>query len=84
MSLSTNNIEAVARDICAKHLSRYGGRDAEHAGYVDRYWHRVAADLEAGLIDAAGHPVPKRCIEDGLAAYRDWCSRHPESRTACM
>ena len=80
MSSSTNNIETVARDICAKQLARYGGRGAEHAGDVDRFWHCVAAELEAGLIDDTGNTVPERGIEDGIAAYRDWCLRHPESR----
>ncbi|NQU59294.1 MAG: hypothetical protein HQ513_18850 [Rhodospirillales bacterium] len=49
MSPSTNNIEAVARDICAKQLARHGWRDADLAANVDRYWHCVAAELEAGL-----------------------------------
>ena len=57
MASSTNNLEAVARDICAKQLARHGGRDAEHAANVDRYWHCVAAELEAGLIDDAGNPT---------------------------
>ena len=80
MNSLMSNIEAVARDICAKQLARHGGRDAEHADDVDRYWHCVAAELEAGLIDDTGNPMPERGFEDGLAAYRDWCFRHPESR----
>ena len=35
MTESTSNIEAVARDICLKQLSRFGG--AELAADVDRY-----------------------------------------------
>ncbi len=56
MTSSMSNIEAVARDICAKQLASHGGYDAEHAADVDRYWHCVAAELEAGLIDDAGNP----------------------------
>jgi hypothetical protein len=54
MTSSTSNIEAVARDICAKQLARHGGCGAELAVNVDRYWHCVAAELEAGLIDDIG------------------------------
>lgn len=70
-----SNIEAVARDICAKQLSRHG----DTATNVDRYWHCVAAELEAGLIDDSGYPVPEPDFDKGLEAYRDWCRRHPES-----
>ena len=82
MSSSTNNIEAVARDICAKQLARHGGYDADLTADVDRYWHCVAAELEEGLIDDVENPVPERGFEDGLAAYRDWCLRHPESKSS--
>ena len=58
MTSSTSNIEAVARDICAKQLSRHTHRGADLAANVDRYWHCVAAELEAGLIDDAGDRVP--------------------------
>ena len=80
MTSSTNNLEAVARDICAKQLARHCGRDAELAANVDRYWHCVAAELEAGLIDDNGNPVRGRGFDKGLEAYRDWCRRHPESK----
>ena len=39
---------------------------------VDMYWHIVAAELEAGLIDEMGEDVGER----------DWMRRHPESREA--
>ena len=77
---STNNIEAVTRDICSKQLSRYTRSGTNLAADVDPYWHCVAAELDAGLIDDAGNPVPEHSIDEGLEAYRDWCQRHPESK----
>ena len=56
MTDSTSNIEAVARDICLKQLSRFGG--AELDADVDRYWHCVAAELELGQIDETGNRGP--------------------------
>jgi hypothetical protein len=47
------------------------------AADVDRYWHCVAAGLEAGQIDDAGKRMPALDLEDRLEAYRDWCRRHP-------
>ena len=80
MTSSTSNIEAVARDICAKQLSRHGACGAELATDVDRYWHCVAAELEAGLIDDAGDRMPAPDLDERLEAYRDWCGRHPEGQ----
>jgi hypothetical protein len=80
MTSSTSNIEAVARDICSKQLSLAGESGAKLANDVDRFWHCVAAELEAGLLDDAGDPVPERGYEEGLAAYRDWCQRHPVNK----
>ena len=81
MTSSMSNIEAVARDICAKQLSLGGGSGAKLAADVDRYWHCVAAELEAGLIDDTGNPMPNINLDRGLEAYRDWCQRHPESNS---
>jgi hypothetical protein len=80
MTSSTNNIEAVARDICTKQFARHGGCVGEITTSVDRYWHCVAAELEAGLIDDSGDPWPDHSFEEGLEAYRDWCQRHPETK----
>lgn len=80
MTPSTSNIEAVARDICSKQLSRHTHLGTDLAADVEKYWHCVAAELEAGLIDDAGDPVPGIDFEVGLEAYRDWCRRHPESK----
>jgi len=81
MTSSTSNIEAVARDICSKQLSHHAENSAALAADVDRYWHCVAAELEAGLVDDAGDRLTVTNLDEGLEAYRDWCSRHPESKT---
>jgi hypothetical protein len=80
MTSSTDNIEAVARDICARQLARHGATGAELAAEVDRYWHCVAAEMEAGWVDDDGNLVPAHDHDEGLKAYRDWCQRHPESK----
>lgn len=78
MTSSTSNIEAVARDICTKQLSHPGRSTTKLAADVDRYWHCVAAELEAGLIDDAGGRLQTSNLNAGLEAYRDWRQRHPE------
>ncbi len=80
MTDSTSNIEAVARDICLKQLSHAGFGGAELAADVDRYWHCVAAQLELGQIDETGNRVTAFDLEKSIAAYRDWCHRHPQSK----
>ena len=55
MSSSLPNIEAVARGYCERDLRRAGTPEGELSIAVDRYWHCVAAELEAGLFDDAGH-----------------------------
>ena len=44
---------------------------------VERFWHCVAAQIEAGLIDECGNDI-KHSVEEGEAAYDDWRRRHPE------
>ena len=82
MSSSKSNIEVVARDICLKQLSRVAVSGEELATDIDRYWHCVVAELEAGQIDEAGNSGKHCRLEEGLVAYRDWCQRHPESMGA--
>ena len=54
-------------------------RGAELASDVDRYWHCVAAELEAGQTDDVGNLMPAPDLGERLEAYRDWCRKHPES-----
>ena len=81
MSSSTGNIEAVAREICSQQMAETGLRDVELEAAVDRYWHCVAAELESGQIDETGDRVSPFDFYNDLEAYRDWCRRHPQSKT---
>lgn len=47
---------------------------------VDRYWHCVAAKIEAGLIDEQGSRLLPTDADRDLEAYRDWRRRHPSYR----
>ena len=81
MSGSTEKIEAVARAICAKLLAREGRNDETPAAEVDTYWHIVAAELEAGIIEETGEYVGELLDwTRKMDVYRDWMRRHPESR----
>ena len=82
MSSSTSNIEAVAREHLLKAIVHHGASGVELAADVDRYWHCYAAQLDAGQIDETGNKITPFDFDKSLKAYRDWCQRHPESRTA--
>lgn len=72
-----NTVEVRARAICELDLMETTElRQAALAAAVDRYWHVIAAEIEAGLIDAAG---VRRDYdhETGMKAYQAWCARHP-------
>lgn len=79
MSGHLSNIETVARAICEH---QYRKRDASDPSrfdaHVDRYWHCIAAELEAGLNDEIGNPRVEFDHAVSITAYRDWRSRHPE------
>jgi hypothetical protein len=77
MPVSTDNIEPLARAICRKGLSRSGWPDAEVDWMVERFWHCVAAQIDAGLIDDNGETI-RHSLEDGEDAYVDWRKRHPD------
>lgn len=79
MSGNLSNIEAIARAICERQFKVYDAADIPRLGTeVDRYWHCVAAELEAGLIDENGDRLPEADPLLALGAYRDWRARHPE------
>jgi len=79
MSGNLSNIEAIARAICERQIKIHDAADTQRLGAeVDRYWHCVAAELEAGLIDENGDLVPESDPDLALGAYRDWRARHPE------
>jgi hypothetical protein len=74
--MTTSNIEPLARALCERDLRLAGTAEINLAAAVDRYWHCVASLIESGLIDDNGGFVPHD-LGTGLAAYRDWRSRHP-------
>ncbi|MBM3540271.1 MAG: hypothetical protein FJX55_20915 [Alphaproteobacteria bacterium] len=77
MKQAKSNIEAVARDLCERQL-RQARVPADELSYaVDRYWHCVAAELEAGMLGDDGTYVTKFDLEQGIDAFRDWHRRHP-------
>ena len=79
MSSNLSNIEAVARAICARQIKVRDAADIPRLGAKgDRYWHCVAAELEAGLIDENGDLLPESDPDLALGAYRDWRARHPD------
>ena len=75
-----SNIEAVARNLCERIYRRVGTSDGELPSAVDRYWHCVAAEIEAGLIDEQGSRLQPFDIDRDLEAYRDWRRRHQTYR----
>ena len=77
----SDNIEAVARALCAKMLAHEGVTEEQLAVDVDMWWHQVAAELECGVIDETGEYVGGEIDWDRkMAGYRDWMDRHPASR----
>jgi hypothetical protein len=77
MPSSTSNIEPLAREICERDLRRPGMSEESLAADVDRYWHCVAARIEAGLMDDNSELFPHD-LETGLALHRDCPARHPD------
>ena len=77
----SDNIQAVARALCAKMLAHDGVTEEQLAADVDMWWRQVAAELECGVIDEtgeyAGGEIDWKRKMDG---YRDWMLRHPRSR----
>lgn len=72
----SSNIEAVARALCERQLRAIATVTDDVTPLVDRYWHCIAAELEAGIIDTNGERLKPFDFEINRAAYRDWISRH--------
>ena len=77
----SDNIEAVARALCAKRLARDEWSEEKLAFEVDKWWHLVAAEIEAGVVDETGEFVGGEMgWKRKMDGYHDWMCRHPESR----
>ena len=76
----SDNIEAVARALCAKQLARDEWSEQKLAFEVDMWWHLVAAEIEAGVVDEAGKFVGGEMgWKRKMDGYRDWMRRHPRA-----
>ena len=82
MAGSTDNIEAVARAVCAKTLGHDGKSEAQLSVDVEMYWHVVAAYLEAGVMDESGREIGVLSWDEKLDITGEWLRRHPESAAA--
>ena len=82
MSGSTENIEAIARAVSARVYSRDGRSDEQLTADIEMFWHVVASELEAGILDETGQYVRELDWPQRMEVYRDWMRRHPESREA--
>jgi len=75
MAMPTDNIEAMAREICARDFER-GGKHAPDAipALVERFWPVVAALIDAGLVDDDG-TIRTGEFDAGQTAWEDWLDR---------
>jgi hypothetical protein len=80
MPIAPSNLEIVARDICARQITHSCETPDELRLSVDRYWHIVAAQLDAGIIDESGRDLEPFDNNRRLAAVRDWRARHPHHK----
>ena len=81
MARWSDNIEAVARAVCAKLLADDDVSEERVAADVDMRRHLVAADLKCGVIDGSGEYVGGEIDwTRTMDGYRVWMRRHPESR----
>lgn len=75
-----DNLEPIARVLCERQLQMAGTDPSALAAEVDKYWHCVAAEIEAGLIDEQGRRLRPYDADRNLEAYRDWRRWHPTYR----
>ena len=77
----SDNIEAVARAVCAKRLAHRGTSEEQLAADVEMWWHLTAAELECGVVDDSGDYVGDKIDwKRKMEGYRDRMRRHPGSR----
>jgi hypothetical protein len=78
MARPLDNIEAIARAICARPYARRWAPGTKTDADIERHWHVVAARLEAGLMGETGEDTGPFDLERDRGAYRDWRARHPD------
>ncbi|UDL94197.1 MULTISPECIES: hypothetical protein [Lichenihabitans] len=72
-----SNLEAMARAVTERVCRRNSAPDEDVSAWVDAHWYIAAADLEAGLIDEQGEPLPGYSPERARTAVADWLRRNP-------
>ena len=72
----TATLEAGARAGPARGWLEKARPGEDVAAWVAAHWYIAAADLEAGLIDENGDPLPPYTPERARAAVRDWLTRN--------
>ena len=70
------NLEAMARAVTERVCRKKSKPGEDIAAWVDTHWYIAAADLEAGLIDENGDPLPGYTPERAREAVRDWLARN--------
>jgi hypothetical protein len=75
--VSRSNLEAAARAIAEQICLRNPRAGEDVPAWVDGHWHCVAAELEAGLLDDNGLPLPGYTVEKAILAVLDWRRRNP-------
>jgi hypothetical protein len=66
--LAPENIEAVARSITERMLTRFAGQGEHLRALVEAHWPTTARELRAGLIDAHGNILTSRFVAERRTA----------------
>lgn len=70
-SMTSSNIEPLAREMAERICRRSGMREADIPLWVDLHWSCAAAMLEAGVMDESGDWIEGTDVRRGLEAYRE-------------
>ena len=78
--IQRSNLEAMARAVTERVCLNAAVPGEDVAAWVDAHWYIAAADLEAGLIDENGDPLPGYTSERARQAVMDWLARYPRAQ----
>ena len=77
MAGPTDNIEAVARAVCAKSLAHDGKSEEQLGTDVEMYWHVVASYLEARVMEESGREIGESELGREARHHRRLASEAP-------